>query len=189
MLQIADQTFQIASATLVADVTGGALSWSLNIETVAKNVGGKRWQPHAYSDHLLPIEGIMLEHWTDVFLHDLTWSANYHEEAETTHAALDVFKPLDIFDSRLRITPQPGGNQIQIDWSARCDVFFSDAYGGNLPLEIHTPGTFDGIVVGEPGESLTESEALERLRPHVATGDFHFYPAQDPHMLPMMCVA
>lgn len=188
MLQIADQTFPIASATLVADLTGGALSWSLNIETTPKQIGGKRWQPRAFSDHLLAIEGFMLEHWTDAFQNEITWADNHHEETDTNHAELDVFKPLDINDSRLRITPGTG-NKIQIDWSAKCDVFFSDQYGGNLPLEIHTPGTFDGVVIGEPGEHLSEAEAEERLRYHITTGAFQFFPAQDPHSLPMMCLA
>jgi hypothetical protein len=186
-LKIAKQVFNVSTACVLGNVSRGKLSWSIDIRASPMRVRAEIWTPRAYSERLLPIDGINLINWSDAFRQKITWEGCYDDRQGVVNASLYVSEHNDIYQSTLDIRPLSGAD-FKIKWRAKCDVFF-DGHKDNLDLDIETEGVFGGIIVGQLGETIWADKAEKRLREHIAEGEFEFRPAETEHDFPLMCLS
>ncbi len=183
-LEIASIKFDVTLASVTADVRGENISWAINIETRSRRVNQELWSPRLYSEQLLPIDGLKLKNWDDAFHQVIHWASCYDDERGMHNASLYVAEHNDVYESTLKVHSL-SANEIGITWIARCDVYF-DGFGENLALQVRTTGMFDGVIVGNLGENISEKEAELKLRKHIFEGDYVFHPSRSSAEYPMM---
>jgi hypothetical protein len=171
VFRISDLSFDIINAGLKGRIMNEHIFWALSIQ--AQYTGrfrGEEWRPRAYCEKLPQISEENVTRWTDILDRTIEWKNNVDEETGAPIASLCIFEHLDIYDSKLTFGKREDYNSFDIDWQAKCDVFFDNDYGKDLDLVIQTRVVFEGVEV--PFQEEGESEVL--FRKCIPEGEFSF---------------
>jgi hypothetical protein len=138
---IKDRVFEVNAATFRIRVDeADAITWLIDITTLAVSDDRGTWQPHLSAELTNP----PIEQPYSWHQFHLTIPNAYVEETGEYPASLYVFGHHDVYNSDITIT-RDYGNLYTISWRGVGDVHFDENDDTGLPLTITSPIRFEGI--------------------------------------------
>lgn len=125
-LTLRNRTFDVTSAV----VEPSAATWSVNIETGAKEFDGEVWAPRLYH------QGLHMPSQAGSALEGMRTSWKRKADASYPHPELGlmyVFGHHDVYQTVLSFGRARAG-RIELAWDGLCDVFWSDGYDEAVPF-------------------------------------------------------
>jgi hypothetical protein len=186
MFVLKDLRFEVENATLLGHVYdpypyegNWTLCWSINISMKERDVDGEIWCPRLYHDSFR----LAVRRWFDVSEQPLVWDAAFNSTTGEPNGGLYVFEHGDIPQATLRFLERNGRN-LKVDWTGKCNVFWDERYGENIPFTVETTVRFDYVDVRGTAQD-NDATLLERLALFLDPGDFVQHPIQfdDPKLV------
>ena len=171
MLQLADLSFDIESATLCAAMAdpywcdtynsgnGKSLLWALDVRTVPAEVDGEKWSPYVYHHGM----ALSARCWTLLAGQSISWDAPYDENGES-NGGFYVWEHGDISFGELKIVNRTGV-ELDVEWSGVCAVNWNEKHGEKVEFSLKTNVRFRDINVrGNENDTLvTLGERLSKF--------------------------
>ena len=129
--RISDLEFDIDSASIRENLSGGETRWDLTVETVEKLLFESRWSPNIRGEDVVvdapPFDQILGK--------TVCVPLAYDHDTDEYLFSIYVFEHDDVFESSITFLEQKD-SKFLINWKGLCHVNWDDKYGRDLPFEL-----------------------------------------------------
>jgi hypothetical protein len=187
-LLLKDREFELESGTLGASISDPywstkydpkgdpSLCWSLEFKAKGRVFDGERWKPKISCDILrFPIR-----RWFEIEGQEVSWDSPFEEKSGEPNGNFYVFEHADIAAATLHFVERDK-LRFRVTWQGRCNVFWNDEYGEDVPFSLEGWAEFKRVRV-KGSERDTEKALRARLESYLYAGDFDEQPMKvGPH--------
>jgi len=131
-LKIKDRAFKITLATISEKIeNNGKKRWNLKIETEGEKYNDIMWAPSITGENML-VSAPELE---SIVGKEVEIKEAYNQEGQEYMLIMYVFEHHDTRENKIKFLSK-NGNKLLVDWTGKCDIFWNDEYGENVPFSV-----------------------------------------------------
>ncbi|HBP22718.1 MAG TPA: hypothetical protein DEA08_33675 [Planctomycetes bacterium] len=172
VLRIDDLEFELSRCAIVGFLTETGdkdedededeevLAWGLELECRERKLFGDRWAPKLTCDRAFLASPGADQSWRSLFPRVVDLPDENDDEDPTV--LMYLWSHLGVRSNQLELG-EARGWELDVEWTARCDVYFDDRYDSDLSLSVRAKARFDRILLGRQSEEEARSELEDHL--------------------------